>query len=291
MKTKTLQAVNLRPHLVREDLITTLLQALGAICAVCAGTARPLYTIIFGGLVDTYNNVERDSYSFLSKRLLNQKFLLLLVIFIGQWIFTCAYGITFSVAAMRYTKTLRASYLRAVITQDAEKVCEARAATDLSGNISVIEEALSEKLGTVLQALSTVITSLVIAHIQSWRLAVILIIPIVLAICLNLGTTLVDSRLEEHIQQINREASALSEECLSSIWTITSCQAQPRVEARYSAILEKMNRIYLRKAPITAARYSLSYFNLLSGYALAFWYGGKLLHAGKMKTGGSIVMY
>ncbi len=291
MKARRLQTPNSGTRLVREDFITTLLQALGALCALCAGTARPLYTIIYGGLVNVYNDVERNPHSFPSKRLLNQKLVLLLVIFIGQWILTCIYGILFSIAAMRYTKTLRSSYLRAVVTQDAEKVSEARAATDLSDNISVIEDALSEKLGTVLQALSTVITSIVIAHIQSWRLAVVLIVIIFLAICLNLGTTLADSKLEGHIQLISREASTLSEECFSSIRTITSCQAQPRIEARYSAVLDRMRKVYFRKAPITAARYSLSYLNLLSGYALAFWYGGKLLHSGEMKSGGSVVMY
>jgi ATP-binding cassette, subfamily B (MDR/TAP), member 1 len=46
----------------------------------------------------------------------------------------------------------------------------------------------------------------------------------------------------------------------------------------------------MRKAPVLAGQYAISFIVLLAAYGFAFWYGTKLLLQGEVASGGTIVM-
>jgi ATP-binding cassette subfamily B (MDR/TAP) protein 1 len=277
-------------RVMRSQAITLALQVLGALAAAGAGTARPLMAILFGGLVNLYNSKNEYGEQGHLKHEINTKVLLLLFIFIGQWILVCSYGILFSVAAMRYTMRLRALYLKAVVSQDIEHVSKSNAATNLSANASVIEDALAEKFGTILQATSTVVTSMVIAFYWSWRLSLGLVFVIVVLIFKDIITATIDARLERRIQSVEAAAATLAEECISGIRTVTACCATSKFGSRYADILEKAKKTAFLKSPVVASQYAITYFAVLCAYALAFWYGTRLLKKGKIDSGGAICM-
>ena len=274
-------------HEPRFDTIALALQCLGAGAALAAGTARPLMAVIFGGLVNVYND-KGDKTAL--KHTIDKQVLLLVVIFLAQWLATCAYAIFFSISAMRRSMALRSAYLKALVSQDVDQVSESRTATDLSTNISVIEDALSEKLGTVLQALSTVLTSLIIAFTRSWQLTLCMLFMVLFLIASNFGTAAIDAKMEQVIHSIEMQASSLAEECLSGIRTVTAYLATNEMGDRYATILQKSKAKGIRKSPVRAAQYSISYFVVLNVYALGFWYGTTLFMQGKIHSGGSVVM-
>ncbi|KAF2684992.1 ABC transporter-like protein [Lentithecium fluviatile CBS 122367] len=271
-----------------SSAITMALQILGGLAAAGAGTARPLMAIIFGNLVNLYNSKnEKDEMARLRHEI-DGKVLLLLAIFIGQWALVCTYGILFSIAAMRYTMRLRALYLKAVVSQDLEQVSESNAATDLSTNASIIEDALAEKSGTILQAASTVVTSVVISFYWSWRLTLGLVSVVVVLVLKDIITATIDGRLEKKIQAVEAEATAIAEECISGIRTVTACRATSKFGSRYADMLRKARKIAFRKSPVVASQYAITYFAVLSTYSLAFWYGTRLLEKGQIDSGGAI---
>lgn len=277
-------------RVMRPHAITTMLQVLGAIAAAASGTARPLMAILFGELVDLYNSKNGNNNLAHLKREINERVFLLLFVFIGQWILVCAYGILFSIAAMRYTMRLRALYLKAVVSQDIEYVSESNAAADLSTNASVIEDALAEKAGTMLQAASTVVTSMIISFYWSWRLALSLVFVIVVLVLKDVITAIIDARLERRIHAIEAEANTLAEECIGGIRTVTACRATSKFENRYAVILDKAKKIAFLKSPVVASQYAITYFIGSCAYALAFWYGTRLLQDGKISSGGAICL-
>ncbi|KAF2262556.1 ABC transporter-like protein [Lojkania enalia] len=260
------------------------------LAAFGAGTARPLMTVIWGDLVNLYNDVKEDTDTSYMKHTVDKKALMLLIIFIAQWTLVWTYGSLFSIAAMHHSIRLRASYLKAIVCKDTEEVHESKAATDLSTNISVIEEALSEKLGTVMQAISTVVSSLVIAFIKSWRLTLVLSGAILFLIFKDLGTSALDTKLERQLQAIDSQASALAQECFTGIRTINACCAEDKVVDRYTKILDHSKMKGLQKSRVPAIQYSVTVFVMLAAYALAFWYGTNLLVHGQIKSGGSILI-
>ncbi|KAF2715325.1 hypothetical protein K504DRAFT_497197 [Pleomassaria siparia CBS 279.74] len=275
-------------RVMRSQSLTIALQVLGALAAAGAGTARPLMAILFGNLVNLYNGKNGDAGRERLKHEINSKVLQLLYVFIGQWFLVCAYGILFSIAAMRYTMRMRALYLKAAVSQDIEWVSQSSAATDLSTNASIIEDALAEKLGTILQAASTVVTAMVISFYWSWRLSLGLVFVIVVLILKDVITATIDAKLERRVQAVETDATTLAEECISGIRTVTACRATSKFASRYANILEKSKKIAFLKSPVVASQYAITYFAVLSAYALAFWYGTRLLRKGQIESGGAI---
>lgn len=263
------------------------IQLLAALAAIGAGTVRPLMTLIIGSLVNRFNNVE-DSASL--KSLINHQVLFLIYLFLGQWVLVCIYGLLFSISAMLWSMKLRVAYFRAAIQQDFGQISQGKVASDLSSSVSNVEEALSEKLGLVLEATSTVVTSLIIAFTRSWRLALVLSTTIAVLLCSNFGTAAMDTRVECSMQEVSNQAAGLAEECFTGVRVISSCLANSKMVRKYAQHLDVLKNVGLRKSPILAAQYSISYFVVLCAYALAFWYGTLLSVHHEIQSGGQIVM-
>ncbi|EDN98992.1 hypothetical protein SS1G_13852 [Sclerotinia sclerotiorum 1980 UF-70] len=244
-----------------------ILQLVGVAAAIGAGTARPLMPLVFGGLANKFNNFQNASTL---KETVDSEVLYLLYLFIGQWVLTCTYGILLSVSAMNRSRRLRAAYLRSAVSQDTGLVSQGKVANNFATSISSIEDALSEKLGVVMQAGATVIISLVVAFVHSWQLTLVLFSTIVLLFISNFGTAALDTRFERQIQQIEENAANLAEEVFNGIRIVMACVAESQLIDKYTAILEAARIKRLRKSPILAVQFSMSYFALLASYALAF---------------------
>ncbi|APA13289.1 hypothetical protein sscle_10g080590 [Sclerotinia sclerotiorum 1980 UF-70] len=264
-----------------------ILQLVGVAAAIGAGTARPLMPLVFGGLANKFNNFQNASTL---KETVDSEVLYLLYLFIGQWVLTCTYGILLSVSAMNRSRRLRAAYLRSAVSQDTGLVSQGKVANNFATSISSIEDALSEKLGVVMQAGATVIISLVVAFVHSWQLTLVLFSTIVLLFISNFGTAALDTRFERQIQQIEENAANLAEEVFNGIRIVMACVAESQLIDKYTAILEAARIKRLRKSPILAVQFSMSYFALLASYALAFWYGSILLSQGRISSSGTIVI-
>jgi hypothetical protein len=89
-------------------------QILGAASAIGSGTARPLMTLVYGGLANEFNNHQDENVGGL-KRAVGSETLFLVYLFVGQLVLTWLYGIILSVSAMNYSRRLRAAYLKSVI--------------------------------------------------------------------------------------------------------------------------------------------------------------------------------
>lgn len=245
-------------------------------------------TLVFGGLTNRFNNFSDASAL---KKSVGVESLYLVYLFIGQWVLTCLYGILLSISALKYSRRLRAAYLKSAIRQELGLVSQGQVADNLATSIDVIEDALSEKLGIVMQAGSTIVVSLIIAFVHNWQLTLVLSSTIVLLFASNFGTAALDVKSEGRSQASDEEAATYAEECLNGIRIVMASVAESRLVEKYAEFLEATRITRMRKSPILAIQYSMSYFALLSSYALAFWYGSVLFNQGKINDGGSIVMY
>lgn len=264
-------------------------QILGTAAAIGAGTARPLMVLVFGGLANEFNSF-KDTSSL--RKTVNREALYLVYLFVGQWALTCIYGILLSISAMKCSRRLRAAYLKSTIRQDIGLVSQGKAADNMASSIEIIEDAMSEKLGIVMQSGSAIITSLVIAFVHNWQLTLVLFwATIFLLFVSNFGTAALDAKSEQRSQESDEEAATFAEECLNGIRIVKACVAEPKLANKYAKYLANSRFIRMRKSPILAIQFSMTYFALLGSFALAFWYGTILLNQGKIANGGTVVMY
>ncbi|KAI4153443.1 MAG: hypothetical protein LQ340_002315 [Diploschistes diacapsis] len=226
-----------------------LLQILGSLSAAGAGAVRPLMTLVFGGLANQFNGLQDfDSW----KRRINQEVLFLIYLFIGQWVLVFSYGIFFSISAMQSSIRFRAASFRSAISRNNGQA-QGNAATNFSTNTENIEDALAEKLGLVIEALSTIVISWVVALTRSWRLTLVLSAVTTILLGSNFGTAAIDADMEERIQAIDGRAATLAEECFMGIMAVITTSSQHKFQRKFQRILQEAKFLRFRKSPIPAA--------------------------------------
>ena len=104
-------------------------------------------------------------------------------------------------------------------------------------------------------------------------------------------TVALDARLEAKILDIYAKAGGLVEEALGSVRIVTAFNANEKLLKKYEVYLELAKKYGVKKGPILGTQYSSEFFMMFCAYALAFWYGIKLLLRGELDSGGTVITY
>jgi ABC-type multidrug transport system fused ATPase/permease subunit len=126
---------------------------------------------------------------------------------------------------------------------------------DASGSISqqattngkLIQSGIAEKLGIVIQAISTFVAAFVIAFVTQWKLTLILIfmVPTLLIVLGTAGG--IDARIETKILQVYAQAGSFAENVLGGVRTLQAFSLRPRVMATYDSYLRDAYTRGIRK--------------------------------------------
>jgi ATP-binding cassette, subfamily B (MDR/TAP), member 1 len=162
-------------------------------------------------------------------------------------------------------------------------------AASLSTDTNIIEVGLSDKVATVLQGAGMIIGAFAIAFTKSWKMTLVVgtSIPYVLIVTMLLGG--IDSKFETKRGEQNTEAAKISEEALSSVSTITALGARDKIVKSFNVPVTAASRYTLKIGPVQASIYGNMFFSMFSTYALALFYGAKLLAHGEIKNGGTVM--
>ena len=157
-----------------------------------------------------------------------------------------------------------------------------------SGNF--VNQGISEKLGLLVQAVSTFVAAFVVAFIADWKLTLMIIgiVPlniIVTGICVALDTI-----IETKITKINSEGSNLAEEVFSSIRNVHSFWAHARLAKKFQLTLDRAEKTGRKRSWIYAILFGTEYFLIYSAYAIAFWRGIRMFASGDVSDPGDIIM-
>lgn len=84
-----------------------------------------------------------------------------------------------------------------------------------------------------------------------------------------------------HVQEAYEDASRVANDAISSVRTVSSFCAQERVVALYEEKCEKPLKSGIRQGYLSGTGLAFSNFVLFACYALAFWFGSKLVQQDK----------
>ena len=157
--------------------------------------------------------------------------------------------------------------------------------TPLLRDVLLIQEAISDKAGVLIQYSTTFVAGFAIGFTSGWRMAlVILSVVPVLAVCgAFMGTIM--SRLATKGQAAYANAGAVAEEVLSAMRTVAAFGSEPNEVERYAVELEKARVENTRKGLVTGLGIGTTLLVTFCSYALAFWYGSTLVESGIMTAG------
>lgn len=271
------------------------LMAGSAIASIGAGMTMPLMNIVFGRLIGDFTAYAspspQDQAAFDSK--LNQMALYLTGLFIARFGLNYISKFCFRLIGIRMSAAIRLHYLSSLFQQSIhvlDSMPSGSAASTITATANTLQIGISEKLGTFLEYMSTIISAIIIAFTFNWRLAlvtssVILFIMIVLSILLPFI-------VQGHARMTKAEAkgNSVATEAFAGIRMIASCGAEGRVARRYAEWVKKAQQAAVFTTPLLAIQFGLVFFGLNGVFGLAFWYGMKALSEGHLDNVGTIVI-
>lgn len=268
------------------------LMTLGLLSATASGVLQPLNTILFGKLTGDIIEYAKTLYNMTmtpdERNAAEETFfdgiryfaLMNSLIGVGMFIFGYLATVSFNYSATRQIFRIRSAYLKSILNQDVGWY-DVNQTGDFSSRMSddlfKFEDGIGEKVPIFLTFQIVFITSLVIALTKGWELALVCLTSLP-ATLLAVGIVgLLTTKLAKNELEAYGVAGSIANEALSLIRTVTAFGGQQKEIERYNEKLIFARKNNIKRSMFGAIGFGLLWLMIYSSYALAFWYGVKLV--------------
>ncbi|MED6257823.1 Bile salt export pump [Ataeniobius toweri] len=194
--------------------------------------------------------------------------------------------------AARQTQRIRKTYFRKVMQMeigwfDCNSVGELN--TRISDDINKINNAIADQVSIFIERVSTFVFGFMVGFIGGWKLTLVVIaVSPLIGIAAGLMAMAV-SRLTGRALTAYAKAGAVADEVLSSIRTVAAFGGEEKEAERYDKNLIEAQNWGVKKGSIIGVFQGYLWCIIFLCYALAFWYGSKLVIDTKELTPGSLI--
>ncbi|PON39304.1 ABC transporter [Trema orientale] len=271
------------------DSIDVLLMILGTIGAIANGLCMPIMTILFGQLTDAFGNNQYNKHIVHVVSKVSLKFVYLAM---GAAVAAFLQVACWMATGERQAARIRSLYLETILRQDVaffdKETNTGEIVGRMSGDTVLTQDAMGEKVGKFLQLVSTFLGGIVIAFIRGWLLTLVLASSIPLLVAAGAVMSVVISKMASHGQTAYAKAANVVDQTISSIRTVASFTGEKQVISNYSKCLENSYRSGVHEGWAAGLGLGMVMLVMFCSYALAVWYGAKLILE-KGYTGGAVV--
>jgi ATP-binding cassette subfamily B (MDR/TAP) protein 1 len=262
----------------RNDFI---IMFVSAICAIAAGAALPLMTVVFGGLTAKFNGLLQGS---LSRDEFNHTIshMVLYFVYLGIAEFVTIYISTvgFIYTGEHISGKIRAHYLQACMRQNIgffDKLGSGEVTTRITADTNLVQDGISEKVGLTLNAISTFITAFIIGFIKSWKLTLILSSTVfAITAVMGGGSTFIVKYSKQSLESYALGGS-VAEEVISSIRNATAFGTQDKLARQYDKHLAEAEKYGYKVKFAIGIMVGCMFMIINLNYGLAFWMGSRFL--------------
>ncbi|CAG7827122.1 unnamed protein product [Allacma fusca] len=280
--------------------------AIGTCAALASGVSMPAMIILFGSITDTligseapdpcgesgdFNStsstdtpVTPSTQTMLDK--LAELSLYQTYFGIGQLIVGYFFVWSFNRVSENLVYRMRQQYLSALLRQNVgwyDTNQDRNFVSRIAEDAMKVQEATGEKVALCLFFMSTSILSLGNAFYHGWLLTLVVLSSApVLAIAAGVVTT-IQSKLAATEQSAYAKAGTVAEEALTNIRTVMAFSGQEKEIERYEKGLTFAQKAGKKRGAISGMGMGLIWLIMYGTYALAFWYGTKLILDGTEK--------
>lgn len=270
----------------------------GVILAIVSGASFPAIVVLIGQIIESFlvkeiyealSTKENHNYTApLMRNISNEQFLdecrdlSLWVTLVGFLLFLFNYiTVTcLSFAAERQIFRIKCLFMYSIMRQDIGWF-DTNQTGDFTSRVTIdlerIREGIGEKLGIFVYFLSTTILSFICALAVGWKLTLVImsLMPILI------GSAAIMSKIQasSSISELSAygKAGAIAEEVFSSIRTVVSFGGEQKEIERYGKNLIYAKKNGIKRGLTTGVGSALVWFTIYSSYALAFYFGTKLI--------------
>jgi ATP-binding cassette, subfamily B (MDR/TAP), member 1 len=189
----------------------------------------------------------------------------------------------FNYVGERITRRIRKAYIAAVLRQNIaffDFIGAGEVTARITSDLNLVQDALSEKVGVVLGALSSFVAALVIAFIKYWKLAFILLSGTILMIFAMGGLGGAMKKVQTQALASAATSSNLAEETISSIRNVSAFGMQKRIIDKFEQDEKVTRRLDMKAKVILGVMLASAICIMMLLYGLAFWQGGRFISWG-----------
>ena len=280
--------LDLYRYATKRDLV---LVGFAYMCSLIAGAALPLFTLVFGSLVNTFSVFVTatgglDEASFQST--IDSEALYFLYLGIGIIVFFCTATAIHVDRGEVISSRIRKQYLKAILKQNIgyfDKLGSGEVTTRITNDTNSIQEGISEKAGFIVNGLSTFVAAFIIAFIRNWKLAFILCsVPITMSGISIMSAKFIVKYTVASLKSYGK-GSTIAEESFSAIRTTIAFGTQSRLAEKFDKYLIETRNYSITKGRIMAVMIGAIWGIIFMAYSLAFWEGSRLLASGELNIG------
>ncbi|XP_061811583.1 ATP-dependent translocase ABCB1-like isoform X3 [Nerophis lumbriciformis] len=272
----------------------------GTLMSVVHGSAMPFMCVVFGEMTDTFihlsvnqnNTSDHNSTAMIFNATFQEAMAIYAVYFsiIGAFVLVTAYMQVafFTISAAWQVQRIRKRFFHSVMRQDIgwfDVNDTEELNTRLTQDVYKIQEGIGDKVGMLLQSISTFILSFVVGISKGWKLTLV-----ILAVCpmIGLAAALFSGMLTSFTskeQAAYAKAGAVAQEVLSSIRTVFAFNGQQKEIDRYQKHLEFAKKMGLKATLSANVIMGFTYLMYFLAFAPAFWYGSTLILSNEYTVG------
>uniref|UniRef100_A0A8C0VW88 Bile salt export pump n=1 Tax=Cyanistes caeruleus TaxID=156563 RepID=A0A8C0VW88_CYACU len=290
-----------------------LMMVAGSLCAVVHGVAQPAVLLVFGAMADTFieYDIEMQELKDPNKTCVNNTIAWIngtiyqneknatircglldieheMTKFAGYYagigcaILVLGYlQICFWVmSAARQIQKIRKAYFRKIMRMDIgwfDCTSVGELNTRISDDVNKINEAIADQVAVFIQRITTFVCGFLLGFVSGWKLTLVII---AVSPLLGIGAALYGlavAKLTGRELKAYAKAGAVADEVLSSIRTVAAFGGEKKEVERYDKNLVFAQHWGIRKGVIMGLFTGYMWFIIFLSYALAFWYGSKLV--------------
>ncbi|KAF3595455.1 hypothetical protein DY000_02025488 [Brassica cretica] len=255
---------------------------MGAVGSVLSGFIGPTFAIVMSNMIEVFYYTDYDSMERKTKEYV--------FIYIGAGIYAViAYLIQhyfFSIMGENLTTRVRRMMLSAILRNEVgwfdedehnSSLIAARLATDAAD----VKSAIAERISVILQNMTSLLTSFIVAFIVEWRVSLLILATFPLLVLANFAQQLSLKGFAGDTAKAHAKTSMIAGEGVSNIRTVAAFNAQSKILSLFCHELRVPQKRSFYRSQTSGFLFGLSQLALYGSEALILWYGAHLVSEGK----------
>lgn len=254
---------------------------MGAVGSVLSGFIGPTFAIVMSNMIEVFYYRNPASMERKTKEYV--------FIYIGAGLYAVgAYLIQhyfFSIMGENLTTRVRRMMLAAILRNEVgwfdedehnSSLLAARLATDAAD----VKSAIAERISVILQNMTSLLTSFIVAFIVEWRVSLLILATFPLLVLANFAQQLSLKGFAGDTAKAHAKTSMIAGEGVSNIRTVAAFNAQDKILSLFCHELRVPQSQSLRRSQSSGGLFGLSQLALYASEALILWYGAHLVSKG-----------
>lgn len=254
---------------------------MGAAGSVLSGFIGPTFAIVMSNMIEVFYYRNPASMERKTKEYV--------FIYIGAGLYAVvAYLIQhyfFSIMGENLTTRVRRMMLAAILRNevgwfDEEEHNSSLVAARLATDAADVKSAIAERISVILQNMTSLLTSFIVAFIIEWRVSLLILATFPLLVLANFAQQLSLKGFAGDTAKAHAKTSMIAGEGVSNIRTVAAFNAQNRILSLFCHELRLPQMRSLGRSQTAGLLFGVSQLALYASEALILWYGAHLVSRG-----------